>query len=88
MAEKLRVYCAFGNSATVYGYIFGMAARTETVYNLWKKFLAGSALAGYKHRQINRSHTYGTLYSRRKGRSVANDAKLLLGLLCLSGEGI
>ena len=88
MTEEFRVDCALGNGTAVHRYIFGMAACAEPMNNLWKKLLAGSALAGDKHRQIDRSHTYGPLYGCGKRRSVANDAKLLLGLLCLSSECI
>ncbi len=86
MAEKLGIYGTFGNGSAVHGYVACVFSRTIGMDDLRKKLLARAALAAYKHRQIDRRHTYGALDSGDKSRSVAYDAETQFSLTYIVGK--
>ena len=78
MSEQFGVDSAFGYGSAVYSYIFTMLAGAVEMDYLREEFLTRTALARHEHRQVNRSHAYGTLNGIVERRRIAHDAEALL----------
>ena len=74
MSEQFRVDCTLGDGAAVDSYVLAVFPRREVVYHLREDLLAGTALAGDKHREVGWRHLHGDVECPIEAFEVTDNA--------------